>query len=165
MTQFREMNKDKEVMEFFPSTLSDEQTDAFYKRIQDEIKDKGYGLYAAQTKEDGDFIGFIGFHEATFKSSFTPCVEIGWRLRRGAWGKGYATEGAKACLKYGFQTLGMTEVFSFTAKVNTRSQNVMKKIGLNKLTEFEHPAVDKGSTLLLHVLYGLKKEQWRKINE
>lgn len=79
------MNKDSEVMEYFPTILSDFETDEFYKKIQDEFKEYGYGLYAVETKDKQEFIGFIGFHWATFSSDFTPCIEIGWRLKKEAW--------------------------------------------------------------------------------
>lgn len=95
---FSRMNADEEVMKFFPKTLSKEESDAFAKAIIAEIKENGFGLYAVEVKETNEFIGFIGFHRATFESDFTPCIEIGWRLKKEVWGRGYATEGAKACL-------------------------------------------------------------------
>jgi [ribosomal protein S5]-alanine N-acetyltransferase len=153
LNEFRIMNKDLMVMKYFPKTLTDQETDLFYCRIQDEFSNLGYGLYAVETKYNNEFIGFIGFHIATFNAAFTPCVEIGWRLKYEAWGNGYATEGAKACLKYGFDTLGFDKVYSFTSKVNLQSQNVMKKIGMNKVKEFKHPNVIENSPLCDHVLY------------
>ncbi|MDP4146703.1 MAG: GNAT family N-acetyltransferase [Bacillota bacterium] len=153
LKEFRIMNKDLMVMKYFPKVLTDQETDLFYGRIQDEFSDFGYGLYAVETKHNNEFIGFIGFHRATFDATFTPCVEIGWRLKHEAWGNGYATEGAKACLKYGLHTLGFDKVYSFTAKVNLQSQNVMKKIGLKKVMEFKHPNIIENSPLCEHVLY------------
>ena len=157
---FRAMNNDPRVMAFFPNTLSDTETDAFVGRIKDEFKTYGYGLYAAEEKESGAFIGFIGFHWAAFPSAFTPCIEIGWRLKCDAWGKGYATEGAKACLKYGFETLGFREVLSFTSKTNGRSESVMNKIGMRKRAEFDHPNLDDNSDLKAHVLYEITQTDW-----
>lgn len=160
LKEFRIMNKDIRVMKYFPNTLTEQETDAFYHRIQDEFKNYGYGLYAVETKHNSEFIGFLGFHRATFKATFTPCVEIGWRLKFEAWGNGYATEGAKACLKYGFESLNFQEIYSFTAKTNFQSENVMKKIGMSKITEFKHPNVDENSPLWEHVLYYINvKEQ------
>lgn len=150
---FRLMNQDPRVMEFFPSILTDEESDLFCKRIIEEFQNEGYGLYAVENKHNNEFIGFIGFHKATFDAPFTPCVEIGWRLKYEAWGNGYATEGAKACLKHGFEELGFDKVYSFTAKVNQRSENVMKKIGMKKVGEFLHPKLPKESVLAEHVLY------------
>ncbi len=150
---FRIMNKDIRVMKYFTKTLTDEETDKFYHVIQEEFNNYGYGLYAVETKNNREFIGFIGFHWANFNSDFTPCVEIGWRLKYGAWGNGYATEGAKACLKYGFDILGFNKVYSFTSKINLPSENVMKKIGLVKASEFEHPNINENNPLRPHLLY------------
>ncbi len=151
--EFRQMNSDQRVMEFFPSTLTAAQSDRFFELIQNELKTHCYGLYAAQTKHDGRFIGFIGLHRAEFPSDFTPCVEIGWRLCYDAWGYGYATEGASACLQYGFKATTLHRIYSFTAVINTRSENVMKRIGMVKVREFDHPSMDRDSPLKRHVLY------------
>lgn len=112
-----------------------------------------------------DFIGFIGLHYTTFAAPFTPCVEIGWRLGFDHWGKGYATEGAKACLKTGFEELMLDEIVSFTATSNLRSQAVMQKIGLHRAPEddFNHPKLAVGHPLCRHVLYRLSQHEWLKI--
>lgn len=153
LPEFREMNKDARVMRYFTKALSPEETDGFYNIIKEEFQKYGYGLYAVETKLDQHFIGFIGFHWATFAAPFTPCVEIGWRLGTEAWGKGFATEGAKACLKYGFEALGLEKIYSLTSKINIPSENVMKKIGLAKVTEFQHPNIPEGNPLKEHLLY------------
>ncbi|MFC4353519.1 GNAT family N-acetyltransferase [Chryseomicrobium palamuruense] len=153
---FSEMNADEEVMKYFPKTLSKEESDAFGQAIIAEIKEYGFGLYTVEVKETNEFIGFIGFHRATFESDFTPCVEIGWRLKKEAWGKGYATEGAKACLQYGLEELGFDEVYSFTAEINESSKHVMRKIGMEFVKEFEHSRVDVDSSLRKHVLYRIQ---------
>ena len=157
---FSRMNADEEVMKFFPKTLSKEESDAFAKAIIAEIKEYGFVLYAVEVKETNEFIGFIGFHRATFESDFTPCIEIGWRLKKEAWGRGYATEGAKACLQYGFEELGFGEIFSFTADINEPSKHVMRKIGLQFVKEFDHPRVDQDSPLLKHVLYHKRRNDY-----
>jgi len=156
---FREMNKDPLVMKYFPRVLEEDETDSFYQRIQEELKTSGYGLYAVEVKETQEFIGYIGFHKATFPSFFTPCIEIGWRLTSTAWGKGYATEGATACLDYGFNFLNLDKIYSFTAAVNLPSENVMRKIGMKKETEFNHPNVSLDSPLSRHVLYSISKRK------
>lgn len=155
LDEFRRMNQDSRVMEYFVKPLTEEETDQFYHRIQEEFRTYGYGLYAVETRQNKDFIGFIGFHWANFKSEFTPCIEIGWRLKQEAWGNGFATEGAKACLDYGFHTLGLKQIYSFTSKINTPSENVMKKVGMVKVTEFEHPNIIEGNPLRKHVLYSI----------
>ncbi|KOP82735.1 GNAT family N-acetyltransferase [Cytobacillus solani] len=150
---FRRLNRDVKVMKYFPKTLSAEETNKFYQSIVSEFNECGFGLYAVEEKENKEFMGFIGFHRAIFEADFTPCIEIGWRLKKEAWGKGYATEGAGACLHYGFNELGFRDVYSFTAEINKPSINVMKKIGLSFINNFDHPKVEKNSPLNKHVLY------------
>lgn len=157
LPDFRIMNDDDKVMRYFAEKLTEEETDRFYSIIQAEFRSFGYGLYAVETKHNQEFIGFIGFHWANFISEFTPCIEIGWRLKSEAWGKGYATEGARACLKYGHEILKFDEIYSFTSKMNYSSENVMNKIGMVKIREFEHPNISEGSTLREHVLYASRK--------
>lgn len=159
---FRQLNSDKEVMRYFPKIYSEEETDAFYEAIKKEFQEYNYGLYAVEVKESKEFIGFIGFHRATFEADFTPCVEIGWRLKRDAWGKGYATEGARACLEYGFTNLNFKEVYSFTAKINEPSQNVMKKKGMHYVKDFNHPKVPHDCNLRRHVLYVIRNTDMTK---
>lgn len=110
-----------------------------------------------EVKADGGFIGYTGLHHAVFDTDFCPCLEIGWRLRAEAWGKGYATEGAQACLDYAFDTLHLPEIYSFTSLPNKRSERVMQKIGMQKVKEFDHPLVPCGHPLLRHVLYRIQK--------
>ncbi|HET9136268.1 MAG TPA: GNAT family N-acetyltransferase [Candidatus Kapabacteria bacterium] len=154
---FASLNADPVVMEFFPAPLTSSETDQFIERIEKQFDDYGYGLYAVDSFEDNSFIGFIGLSHPRFESPFTPCVEIGWRLAKEYWNRGFATEGAAACLEYGFSVLGLDEILSFTATHNTRSENVMKKIGMQKIGEFDHPALP-GSWLERHVLYQKQKD-------
>jgi RimJ/RimL family protein N-acetyltransferase len=159
---FAEMNADPEVMRFFPKQLSRLETENFIGIIEKHFQDKGYGLFAVDMMSTGEFIGFIGLHTATFISEFTPCVEVGWRLRRRFWGNGYATEGAAACLGYGFGQLGLTEICSFTSAVNGRSVAVMKRIGLRYRMDFGHPKIDPENELFRHVLYGLTQTEYEQ---
>ncbi|KAB2328086.1 GNAT family N-acetyltransferase [Cytobacillus depressus] len=155
---FSRLNVDEKVMTYFPKTLSSAETNAFYKSIISEIKEYGFGLYAVEEKESKEFIGFIGFHRTTFEADFTPCIEIGWRLKKEAWGKGFATEGATACLHYGFTELGFSDVYSFTADINKPSKNVMRKIGMNFIKTFDHPKVKEDSPLKKHVLFHINQK-------
>ncbi len=150
---FRKMNGDPQVMEFFVKPLSEEESDALYERIVDEIRELGFGLYAVETKAGQNFIGFIGFSRVTYEADFTPCIEIGWRLNQASWGKGYATEGAKTCLDYAAKNLDLDLIHSMTAQLNIRSQNVMRKIGMTKDRDFLHPRIPSGNPLKEHVLY------------
>lgn len=155
---FASMNGDPVVMEFFPKMLTREESDAFIARIEASFAQYGYEFWAVEEKTSRNFIGFIGFAHPRFEAPFTPCIEIGWRLAKEFWNKGYATEGARACLEYGFNELGFTEVLSFTAVTNVRSERVMQKIGMEKIGEFDHPSVDPASSLYRHVLYRSTKK-------
>lgn len=159
--KFSNMNAKKEVMRYFPKTLEREASDNFLDSIKKHFKTYGYGLWAVEIKNSKEFIGFIGLLNATFEATFTPCTEIGWRLDNRYWHKGYATEGAKACLAYGFNRLNLDSIYSFTAEINQPSQNVMKKIGLEKVGEFQHPNVMTGSVLKPHVLYKMDKKDFK----
>lgn len=147
------MNQNEEVMRYFPKTLTKEESLHFIEKIQAEFDERGHGLYAVEERESKEFIGYIGLHQATFDADFTPCTEIGWRLKRDAWGKGYATEAAKACLSYGFDVLDLKTIYSFTAKINQPSRNVMNKIGMSFIKEFNHPNLSSGHSLERHVLF------------
>ena len=150
---FARMNQDPAVREFFPNLMTYDESAASVRVIERHFDEYGYGLYAVEVGLTGEFIGFVGFSHPGFDAWFTPCVEIGWRLRKEAWGQGYATEAARAALAYGFETLGLTKVLSFTAVLNTRSERVMQKIGMTRVGEFEHPRIEPGHVLRPHVLY------------
>lgn len=150
---FAAMNANPRVMRFFPSIMTEETSRDMWDRMHAELVERGYGMYAVQLKSSGALIGMLGFHWADFEASFTPCVEIGWRLVPEAWGQGYAAEGAQACLHHGFSRLGFDRVYAFTACINLPSQAVMQRAGMKRLEEFNHPNVEKVSPLSPHVLY------------
>jgi len=158
---FARMNADPRVMEFFPSLLTPEETAAGMERAREHWARHGFGWWAAELKETGEFIGFLGLAVPGFEAHFTPCVEIGWRLAAEQWGRGLATEGARASLRYGFEELGMKEIVSFTTVSNVRSRRVMEKIGMtrNPADDFEHPGIAEGNPLRRHVLYRIVTKQ------
>jgi RimJ/RimL family protein N-acetyltransferase len=152
---FAALNADPRVLECFPSTLTTAESDAMVDRIEAHFAEKGFGLWAVEGPEVAEFIGFIGLSTPRFDAHFTPCVEIGWRLAYEHWGHGYATEGAKATLAYGFQNLKLPEIVSMTAVGNQRSRNVMEKLGMihNPSDDFDHPLLPVGHPITPHVLY------------
>ena len=152
---FAKLNADAKVMEHFPATLTKEESDALAAKIRAKFDQKGWGLFAVSIPGAADFIGFIGLAEPSFEAHFTPAVEIGWRLAPQYWGKGYATEGALAVLKYGFEVLGLKEIVSFTAVQNKRSRAVMERIGMHRdqKDDFDHPKLPDGHRIKKHVLY------------
>jgi RimJ/RimL family protein N-acetyltransferase len=152
---FAALNRDPEVMQYFPAPLSPEQSDALAERIEAHIAARGWGLWAVEIPGVTAFAGFIGLAIPRFESHFTPCVEIGWRLAREFWGSGYASEGAAAALSFGFESLLLPEIVSFTARANRRSMRVMERIGMtrNPNDDFEHPGLPERHPLRPHVLY------------
>jgi ribosomal-protein-alanine N-acetyltransferase len=161
---YSQMNLDPDVMRFFPSTVPAERSKQYLVKTRQSFYDLGYGQWAVELRETGQFIGLIGFARADFKAGFTPCIEIAWRLHKDFWNRGYATEGAQACLDYGFQVLNLDVVHSFTAILNVPSQRVMEKIGLGFVGRFKHPALPKKHPLKPHVRYKLKKRQYLSRN-
>ena len=160
---FAAMNADPEVMAHFPSTLDRAASDAFVDRIEAGFQAHGFGLWALERLDTGEFIGFTGLSVPRFEAHFTPAVEIGWRLSRPAWGQGFATEAARQALTVGFEQYRLAEIVSFTAPVNTASQAVMRRLGMSRdpAEDFEHPAVPAGHRLRRHVLYRLHRDRWR----
>jgi len=152
------LNQDEKVMEFFPATPTRDQTENFIRRMQTQFEKTGYCYYAVDRLDTGEFIGFIGLMYQDYESIFTPAVDIGWRLNQASWGNGFATEGAKACLAYGFETLGLQEIYSVASVTNTKSERVMQKIGMEKIDTFDHPKLLEVETLKTCVLYRKRKE-------
>jgi RimJ/RimL family protein N-acetyltransferase len=152
---FVAMNADPRVMRYFLSTLTAQETDALMDRNRAHFDRYGFGLWAAAIQATGEFAGFIGLAVPTFEAHFTPCVEIGWRLAPRFWNQGLATEGAAAVLRFAFETLGLTEVVSFTSAMNLPSQRVMQKIGMlrDPVDDFDHPRMPAEHPLCRHVLY------------
>jgi ribosomal-protein-alanine N-acetyltransferase len=150
---FVEMCADPKVMEFLSKPLTQHEALTTINRIQSHFKKNGFGLYAVEKKATKRFIGFIGFMIPNFEHYFTPCVEIGWRIQSTEWNMGYATEGATACLRFGFSELGFKKIHSFTSVRNLASQRVMQKIGLNRKGIFYHPMLPVDHSLSEHILY------------
>ncbi|WP_433161963.1 GNAT family N-acetyltransferase [Kribbella sp. CA-247076] len=156
------MNADPVVMEHFPAVQSRADSDAMVDRASEQIEAAGWGLWALEVRDTGEFIGFTGLAVPRFEAHFMPTVEIGWRLAKGAWGNGYATEAARAALAHGFGPAGLDEIVSFTATTNVPSQRVMQRIGMihDAAGDFDHPRLPDGHRLQRHVLYRIDRAQW-----
>ncbi len=163
---FIAMNSDPEVMRYFPSLIDEAQSRASIEFWMNQFSERGWSNWAVELKDTGEFIGFVGLWTPKLTMPFSPCVEIGWRLARRFWRQGYATEGAKASLKVGFEQLGLSEVVSYTALSNTPSRAVMERIGMrNTARDFDHPAVPIGHPLRRHCLYKITREEWARSSE
>jgi RimJ/RimL family protein N-acetyltransferase len=157
LAPFAAMNADLRVTEFLPRPLSREQSDALVASIQQSFRTHGFGWWAVEVTGSGGFAGFVGLNVPSFAAPFTPCVEVGWRLAPGYWGQGYATEAAAAVVDFAFETLGLSEIVSFTVPANRRSRAVMERLGMqhDPSGNFEHPRLPPGHPLRHHVLYRL----------
>jgi RimJ/RimL family protein N-acetyltransferase len=156
---FAAMNADPRVMEHFLALLSREQSDTLIARIEERFERSGFGLWAVEVAEVSRFAGFIGLAVPHFEAHFTPCIEIGWRLAAEFWGRGLATEGARAVLTFGFESHRLDQIVSFTTAANVRSRRVMEKIGMthDPADDFDHPLLPIGHPLQRHVLYRIVK--------
>jgi len=162
LTDFAHMCADPNVMRYFPQSLSRLECAKLIGRIRGHFAEYGFGLWALERKDSGEFIGFTGLAVVGFEAGFTPAVEIGWRLAREHWGLGYASEAAWTALGCGFNHLELDEIVSFTARTNQPSQKVMQAIGMNHdpKDDFEHPKIPPGDPLRPHVLYRINRQQW-----
>jgi len=158
---FAKLNADPNVMEFFPSVLTNIESDALANKMKTLIAEKGWGFWAVEEKSTGLFVGTLGLHEPTDPLPFTPCVEIGWRFLHEYWGKGYAVEAGKEVLKFAFDVLELEELVSFTSVKNKRSYLLMERLGMKNSNEnFEHEALPKRHKLREHLLYKLNKNDF-----
>jgi RimJ/RimL family protein N-acetyltransferase len=154
LAPFAALNADPRVMEHYPATLTRVESDTLVReRIVPQFAERGFGLWAVEVPGVAPFIGFVGLQVATFEAHFTPCGEIGWRLAFAYWGRGFATEAARAAIAFGFTEAGLEEIVSFTVPANRRSIAVMERLEMTYHGEFEHPNLPPGHRLRTHVLY------------
>lgn len=148
-------------MEHFPSTLTRAESHARAEAIRRALDRRGWGLWAVEVVGGAPFVGFVGLNEPEFEAHFTPCVEVGWRLAREHWGRGYAPEAARAALDHGFDVLGLDEIVAFTPPANVNSQRVMQKLGMthDPADDFDHPNLPPGHPLRRHVLYRVGRQR------
>jgi RimJ/RimL family protein N-acetyltransferase len=154
---FAALNADPATMEHFPAPLGRAESDALATRIEAGFDQHGFGLWALELREGGEFIGFAGLAVPSFEAHFTPAVEVGWRLARSAWGHGYATEAGGAALEFGFGELGLAEIVAMTTVGNRRSRAVMERLGMSHdpADDFALPTLAAGHPQRPHVLYRL----------
>lgn len=160
---FAAINADPRVMEHFPAPLNRAESDRLAARWRGMFAEKGLGMWAVAEKGGAPFIGFVGLSIPAFAAAFTPCIEVGWRLGREWWGRGYATEAAVAALDFGFDTLGREEIVAYTAVGNRRSRAVMERLGMTRdpADDFVHPLLPDDEPLRFHVLYRLGCDAFR----
>ncbi|GHB27204.1 acetyltransferase [Pseudovibrio japonicus] len=164
-----EMNADPRVMEFFPDVMPREKSAHMHEFLMEKQEDRGYACPVVEDRVSGRFLGFCGLNIPTYPKPlpFDPCVEVGWRLIPEAWGKGIAQEAAKIWLKFGFETLKLDEIVSFTTETNLRSQKLMQRLGMarNAKDDFDHPMLEPDHPLVRHVLYRLNKDRFESVSK
>lgn len=153
-----QINADPEVMAFFPGVQTIQQTADFVKRMQAQQASKGYCYFAVDRLDNNEFIGFVGLVDQSYEADFTPCVDIGWRLKRSAWNIGFAKEGAVRCLAYAFTELALERIYAVAPKVNLRSEHIMQVAGMKKIGEFLHPLLRDDQRLGQCILYAIDSE-------
>jgi RimJ/RimL family protein N-acetyltransferase len=150
---FAELNGDPQTLIYFPLTFDRQASDALIDRTEANFEARGYGLWALERKDTGEFIGFTGLAPMADDVPGAGGVEIGWRLARRAWHHGYATEAAAAAAQDAFDRVGLAELWSMTAVLNEPSQAVMRRIGMTEAARFDHPRVPEAHVLKPHVTY------------
>lgn len=161
---FAVLNADPRVVEYLPGPLKRDESDALVARADGHFDEHGFGPWAIEVPGETPFAGFVGLSMPRFTAEFTPCVEVGWRLAAEHWGRGYATEGARAALDLGFDRLGLDEIVAFTVPANVRSRRVMEKLGMTRdpADDFDHPSLAEGHPLRRHVLYRMARDAYRR---
>ena len=161
---FAAMCADPEVMRYFPDTLSLERTRQLIEKAMRKELEEGYCFAPVEVRATREFIGFVGLNIPDYGKPlpFDPCVEVGWRLKKSAWGQGFASEAAREWLRFGFETIGLDEIVSFTLPDNLPSRRVMERLGMRRDPEddFLHPALADDHPMARHVLYRLKRSEW-----
>ena len=160
---FAAINADPEIMRYFPTLMSREESDAYIERTNQKIDQDGCGFFAVERKADGALIGVAGLAILRPELPFPPGYEVGWRFDKAVWGQGYASEAARASLKLGFERFAPEEIIAFTAVDNMKSRAVMVRIGMehDAAGDFDHPSLPEGHPLRRHVVYRISREAWR----
>jgi RimJ/RimL family protein N-acetyltransferase len=159
LAPWADMNADAEVRRHFASVLSAADAYAEAGRCRAAIAQRGWGMWALELPGVLPFAGFVGLNVPHYDAPWIPAVEIGWRLSRAAWGRGYATEAAQAALRFGFERLGLDEVVAICVPDNAPSRRVMDRIGLvrDEAGDFDHPRIEPGHRLRRHLLYRARR--------
>ena len=162
---FAAMSQDPEVMAHLLAFASPEAVAAWILRQQAHFSNHGFGFWALESRETGEFMGATGLLHIRYQAHFTPAVEVGWRLARRFWGQGYVLEAARSALSFGFETLGLSEVVANTVAANKNSRRVMEKLGMvrDPADDFDHPLVPTNSPLRRQILYRLTRERWSRL--
>jgi len=168
LRKFRESDLDElalvfakpEVWEYpYGRGFTRQQTHAFINTMIDEWDQCGFGCWIAIERSTESVVGYVGLSVPMFLPEILPAVEVGWRFDPDHWGRGLATEGARAALREGFTTLGLDEVTSVPQSGNTASSRVAERIGMRFTRSVSIPANDRRGDLEGR-LYTMSREEW-----
>ena len=159
---FAALNADGEVMRHLQGALGRKESDAYAAVRRAAIAEHGHGMWAVEVVDGAAFAGMVGLAEPDFEARFTPAVTVGWRFAREHWGRGYASEAARAAVAFGFESLGLEEILSWTTVDNAASRRVMERIGMTRdaADDFDHPLRSPSDPTRPHVLYRLRRPHW-----
>jgi ribosomal-protein-alanine N-acetyltransferase len=165
LAPFAAMNADARVMEYLPSVLDRAASDAAAQKLRAHFDEYGFGKWVVETRDGAEWVGVVGLAWLNFAAPVTPAVEVGWRLAHQHWGKGYATEAARASLDFGFRDVNLARIVSFTVPDNERSWRVMMRLGMTYSPAdcFDHPLLPKDSPLRRHVTYVMWRPEWERL--
>jgi RimJ/RimL family protein N-acetyltransferase len=156
LAPFAELNADPAVMRLLGGALTREASDAYVGRAEAHFAEHGFCKWAVEAPGVAPLVGAVGLSYVRFQASFTPAVEVAWRLDRRYWGRGYATEAARAAVDDGFSRIGLKAIVAMTTLGNHASMRVMERLGMTRSTEFDHPNYPENHPLCRHVLYRLE---------
>ena len=157
------MQSDPRTMEFLMPIADRAASDAVAERAEAHFARHGFGLWVVEVPGITDFAGYCGLVHVPYAEHFTPAVEIGWRFDPAFWGRGYATEAARAALDFGFKRVGLEEIVAITVPANLRSRAVMERLGMarDEGGDFDLPTTPPDHPLRRQVLYRLRRSQAR----
>lgn len=152
---FHAMGQDAEVMRYLGPPMTIEDAHATVARVNAGIDRDGCGFWAIERREDREFLGFCGVKPGPAGTPIADDLEIGWRLRRDAWGQSYAREAAEAALAWAWANTSAPRVTAITVPANAASRGLMVRLGMRRIEDgdFDHPALAAGDPLRRHVLY------------
>ena len=156
--------RNREVWQYpYGRSFTREETSDFLDAQIREWADCGFGCWIAREKTSSRVIGYVGLSVPTFLPEILPAVEVGWRFDPAAWGMGFASEGARAALAEGFDTLGLDEICSVPQADNPASSRVCDRIGMRLEREVTIPANSRRGELEA-LLYKMTRAQYEGLH-
>jgi len=154
---YAKLTSSKEVMQYFPKTLTVEQSNMAARKFQKLLEKNSWGFWAVEEKASGQFIGYAGLHAPKTQFPFSPCIEIAWRMEKKYWENGYVLEAGEKIIAAAFEIFGLEELVYFSALKNLKGEEVAKALNMKRESTFHHPFVEREDALSEHYLYRIKK--------